>query len=257
MARKPKKPRRAPAKAAAARHHRPRQGDRRADGAARRTILRADRPGRSRRPRRLEALGLARRIRLDARHPRRPHQGHRPHGARRRFGRHGRGAAARAAVRRADAADRGAGALQGRGALADAFGALQCRPRARAQRHGAALAAMDAGSRRHFRLRPARLLARARRGADVRPRARRLVRRRRGRARPHHGRARPRARQRRALGRFRRRSVLAAEMHRARSAAAAAAIATRKKRKRRKSCHSGARANAREPRNPGPQNSEL
>ncbi len=65
--------------------------------------------------------------------------------------------------------------------------------------------------------RPARLLARARRRADVRPRARRLVRRRRGRPRPHHGRARPRSRQRRTLGRLCRRFVFAAEMHRART----------------------------------------
>ena len=50
--------------------------------------------------------------------------------------------------------------------------------------------------------------------------------------RPHHGRARPRPRQRRALGRFPRRFVLHAEMHRPRTGAAAAVIATRKKRKR-------------------------
>ena len=77
---------------------------------------------------------------------------------------------------------------------------------------------LDAGSRRHRRARAARRVARARRGADVRARAGGLVRRRRAGPRPHHGRARPRARQRRALGRFPRRSVFAAEMHRARPA---------------------------------------
>ena len=51
--------------------------------------------------------------------------------------------------------------------------------------------------------------------------------------RPQHGRARPRSRQRRALGRFCRRFVLAAEMHRTRTVAPPPpVIATTKKRKR-------------------------
>ena len=61
--------------------------------------------------------------------------------------------------------------LQGRGALADAFGAPQSRPRARAQRYGDALATLDAGSRRHRHLRTRGRAARAGRGADVCARA--------------------------------------------------------------------------------------
>ena len=80
-------------------------------------------------------------------------------------------------------------------------------PGAGAQRHGRALAAVDAGGRRHRRARSARRAARARRGADVCPRAARMVRRRRAGPRPHHGRARPRSRQRRTLGRLCRRSL--------------------------------------------------
>ena len=179
----------------------------------------------------LKLSALARRIRLDARHPRRPYEGHRPRGAFRRRRRHGGGAAARAAVRRADAAARGAGALQGRGALADALGAAQSGPRARAQRHGGAFAEMDAGGRRHRRARPARRVARARRRADVRPRARRLVRRRRARAstapwpRSTAGSPAPSA------GTVS--SAICARCRNASCAArAAAAVATRKKRKR-------------------------
>ena len=44
--------------------------------------------------------------------------------------------------------------LQGGGALAAALGAAQSAARAGAQRHGGALAAMDAGRRRHRRVRP-------------------------------------------------------------------------------------------------------
>ena len=90
--------------------------------------------------------------------------------------------------------------------------------------------AMDAGGRRHRRLRPEGRAARARRGADVRARAVGLGRRRRAGPRPHHGRARPRARQRRALGRIPRRPVRASEMRRCAARAGAAARATRKKR---------------------------
>ena len=121
--------------------------------------------------------------------------------------RHGRGAAARAAVRRADAPDRSAGAAQGRRALADALGRAQSRPRVRAQRAGGALAAMDADRRRHRRRRPARHGPRAGACAAVRLGAAHLGRRRRSRSRPHHGGARPRARARTALVRPARRSL--------------------------------------------------
>src|ERR1035441_3184454 len=93
-----------------------------------------------------EAVGTARR----------PHQGHRPRGARRRRRRHGGGAGARAPVRRADAPAGSDRPLQRSGALAAAFGAAQSGPRAGAQRHGGALATVDAGGRRHRRVRPER-----------------------------------------------------------------------------------------------------
>ena len=102
------------------------------------------------------ARRAARRIRLHAVDPRRPHQGDRPRGAGRHRCRHGGGIAARAAVRRADAAARDPRAAQGGGALAAALGVAQSRPRAGAQRAGGALAAMDADRRRHRRIRARR-----------------------------------------------------------------------------------------------------
>ena len=63
---------------------------------------------------------------------------------------HGRRAAARAAVRRADAPPRHAGAAQGGGAIAATLGDVQSRPHAGGQRPCGALHAMDADRRRHF-----------------------------------------------------------------------------------------------------------
>ena len=123
----------------------------------------------------------------------------RPRGARRRRRRHGRGAAARAAVRRADAPDRGARAAQGGGALADALG--QRNPGLALALNGLAvrsqqwmLTAADIGAAG-----PRGMRARAGARAAVRVGAAHLGRRRRSRSRPHHGRARPRARARPAL----------------------------------------------------------
>ena len=91
--------------------------------------------------------------------------------------------------------------------------------------------------------RPARRVARARRRADVRPRARRVVRRRRSGPRPHHGRARPWIGQRRALGWLCRRSLR--DSLRDPRPAAAPPSSRRGRRSRggvKLFCHSGARA---------------
>ena len=85
--------------------------------------------------------------------------------------RHGRRAGPRAAVRRADAPHRGARPASRSRALAAAFGAARSCPRIRAQRPGAALAALDAHRRRDRFRRSRRNGARPRARGPVRPRA--------------------------------------------------------------------------------------
>ena len=133
-----------------------------------------------------------------------------------------------------------------------ALGAAQSGSRARAQRHGGALAEMDAGGRRHRRARAARRVARARRRADVRARAGRLARRRRARPRPQHGRARPRTCRAPSAG-----TVSSAICVRCRNAsyaarAAAARAATTRKWKRLSIYSAHSRASG----NPGPRTLE-
>ena len=73
--------------------------------------------------------------------------------------------------------------------------------RLRAQRHGGALAAMDADRRRHQRRRPAGMMRAQGLALLYRARAAHVDRRRRSRPRPHHGGARPRARRAASAGR--------------------------------------------------------
>ena len=230
MARKPKKQRRAQAQAAAARGTSDR--DKAIDALMAllaRAFLRADRAGRSRRPRRPEALATARRIRLDAGHRRRPHQGHRPRGARRRRRRHGEEPARErlfdVLMRRLEALAPYKEAVRSlmRSARRNPGLALALNAMAVRSQQWMLEAAGIGASGPHGALRAqgaALMFARVLSG---------LVRRRRARPRPHHGRARPRARQRRALGRLPRRPVLAAEMHLGAARAAAAVRATRKR----------------------------
>ena len=150
-----------PRAAAAQRPRSPRQRQRSREnhrgisGAAGREADRADRPCRNRRRSRRVACAIARRILLAARDPRRPYQGRRPRGAGGGFQRHGGGAGARTAVRRADAPARSSGAASRSGAFAVALGHPQSAAGFRAQRARRALAAMDADRRRH-RAPPAR-----------------------------------------------------------------------------------------------------
>ena len=212
MARKPQrsaKPRRSRARPAAARRHRPRKDHRGASwrcsprSASRRSASATSRRAPASRSRRC-AASSARRSSILAAHMKELDRKVLAGGE----CRHGRGAAARAAVRRADAPHRGDGALSRGDALADALGVVQSGARAW---RSTALAVRSQtwmlDRRRHRRGRPARRDPRAGPGDAVRLGAAHLGRRRRRGPRAHARGARPRARARPALVRHARRSL--------------------------------------------------